>query len=33
MEILEAQKLELVSSIESLKEVEKLIDQVCMDIK
>lgn len=30
---MEAQKLELESTIESLKEVEKLVDQVCTDYK
>lgn len=30
---MEAQKLELESTIESLKEVEKLVDQVCADYK
>lgn len=30
---MEAQKLELASTIESLKEVEKLVDQVCADYK
>ncbi|MFN4233458.1 MAG: ATP-binding protein [Bacteroidia bacterium] len=30
---MEAQKLELASTIDSLKEVEKLVDQVCADYK
>lgn len=30
---MEAQKLELASTIESLKEVEKLVDQICTDYK
>jgi serine/threonine-protein kinase RsbW len=33
MELIEAQKLELQSTIDSLKEVEKFIDQVCLDYK
>ncbi len=33
MVLMEAQKLELESTIDSLKEVEKLIDQVCTDYK
>lgn len=33
MVLMEAQKLELESTIESLKEVEKLVDQVCTDYK
>jgi serine/threonine-protein kinase RsbW len=33
MEIIEAQKLELDSTMDSLKEVEKFIDQVCLDYK
>lgn len=33
MVIMEAQKLELESTIDSLKEVEKLVDQVCTDYK
>lgn len=33
MELMEAQKLELESTIDSLKEVEKLVDQVCVDYK
>lgn len=33
MVLMEAQKLELESTIDSLKEVEKLVDQVCTDYK
>jgi serine/threonine-protein kinase RsbW len=33
MELIEAQKLELDSTMDSLKEVEKFIDQVCLDYK
>lgn len=33
MVLMEAQKLELESTIDSLKEVEKLVDQVCSDYK